>query len=136
MANAEDIVQEVFIHLWEKKESIEVKGSLDNYLFQAVRNKILEFIRDNKTYEKHKKEAIAIKMAEAEIEDISTIYMKLEKINSSLRHLPPKCKNVFVMHKFKGLTYAEIAEIENVSVKTVENHMLKALKLIRKYINK
>ena len=131
MANAEDIVQEVFIHLWESRATIAVPEKIDQYLFKAVRNKILEFIRARKSYEKHKQAAIETKLSEGNISEISDIYMKLEQINSSLRHLPPKCRNVFVMHKFNGLTYAEIAEVEKISVKTVENHMLKAIKILR-----
>ena len=131
MANAEDIVQEVFLHLWESRSSITSPERMDQYLFKAVRNKMLEFVRAKKSYEKHKQASIENKLSENNISEISDIYMKLEQINSSLRHLPPKCRNVFVMHKFNGLTYAEIAEVEKISQKTVENHMLKAIKILR-----
>ena len=131
MANAEDVVQEVFLHLWESRSTISIPERMDQYLFKAVKNKMFEFVRARKSYEKHKQASIETKLSEGNISDISNIYMKLEQINSSLRHLPPKCRNVFVMHKFNGLTYGEIAEVEKISVKTVENHMLKAIKILR-----
>lgn len=95
---------------------------------------MLEFIRASNTYEKHKQESIKQTLSNEIIENTTDSYLKLERLNSSLRHLPPKCRNVFVLHKFKGLTYSEIADVENVSVKTVENHMLKALKILRSHL--
>ncbi len=134
ISNAEDIVQDVFLHLWEKNDSLHFQGSIDQYLFKSVKNKIFEFLRSNNSYEKHKAQLIHKRLEDENIEELSDSYMKLERINSSLRHLPPKCKNVFVLHKFKGLTYAEIAEGESISIKTVENHMLKAIKILRSHL--
>ena len=134
IAGAEDIVQDVFLHLWEFNDAIELPDAIDKFLFKSVKNKTLEYIRSRNTYEKHKLESMEFKLKSDTIEDITETYLKLERLNNSLRHLPPKCKNVFVLQKFKGLTYAEIAEVENISVKTVENHMLKALKILRTHL--
>lgn len=59
------------------------------------------------------------------------IYLKKERIMKSLRHLPPKCKEVFVLSRQNGLTYGEIADNLGISKKTVENHMVKALSILR-----
>ena len=134
IGHAEDIVQEVFLHLWEKNESIQLTGTMDQYLFKSVKNKILEFVRQHESYERHKAKSIEEALVNENITDITDTYKKLELINNSLRHLPPKCKNVFVLHKFKGLTYGEIAEVQKISVKTVENHMMKALKILRTHL--
>lgn len=134
IGHAEDIVQEVFLTLWEKNEAIELTGTMEQYLFKSVKNKILEFVRFHQNYERHKAKSIEELMDKENVADVTDTYMKLELINNSLRHLPPKCKNVFVLHKFKGLTYAEIAEVQKISVKTVENHMLKALKILRTHL--
>ena len=64
-------------------------------------------------------------------EEIAMKYEMLEKLNSSIRQLPPKCQQVFKLGKINGLTYAEISEELNISVKTVENQMSRALKLLR-----
>ncbi|MBT8188795.1 MAG: RNA polymerase sigma-70 factor [Bacteroidia bacterium] len=132
--HAEDIIQEVFLNLWEKNDSIELTGTLEQYLFKSVKNKILEFIRKHQNYERHKASSIEQLLETQNIAEVSDTYMKLELLNNSLRHLPPKCKNVFVLNKFKGLTYAEIAEVQKISVKTVENHMLKALQILRSHL--
>lgn len=132
---AEDIVQEVFMKLWEVNEKTELKEDVSTYLFSSVRNKVLEFIRARKAYEKHVSESRINDLNQQTPEEISRNYLRLEKINNSLRHLPPKCKNVFVLHKFNGLTYSEIAEREGISVKTVENHMIKAIKILRSHLS-
>ena len=127
----EDIVQEVFLHIWKKREELQLTSDLKSYLFQATKNKVFETLRKNKSYENLIAEYDRNKRLSAEEDVLANRLLKLERINKSLRHLPPKCKEVFVLHKYKGLTYAEIAEQQNISVKTVENHMLKAIKLIR-----
>ena len=127
----EDIVQDVFLHLWNKRKEIELNTEKSSYLFQSTKNKVFEYLRKNKSYEKLIEEYDKNKKLSAEEDEMANRLLKLERINKSLRHLPPKCKEVFVLHKYKGLTYAEIAELKNISPKTVENHMLKAIKLIR-----
>jgi len=63
-------------------------------------------------------------------------FAKKEEIFKSLRHLPPKCREVFVLSRQNGLTYTEIADSLGISKKTVENHMVKALSIIRTHLNK
>lgn len=129
---AEDVVQDVFLHLWKNNETLTADSSLQAFLFTSVKNKVYENARSRKAYQlaidkfKHNNRGSEVEMS-AESED----FMTMERLNGLLRHLPPKCKNVFALHKFNGLTYAEIAEKEDISVKTVENHMLKALKILR-----
>ena len=57
----------------------------------------------------------------------------MEQLYGLVRQLPPKCQKVFVLHKFNGLTYSEIANQQDISIKTVENHMLKAIKILRSH---
>ena len=71
-------------------------------------------------------------MNEDEIEKL----MLIEQIYVSIRQLPPKCSEVFTLSKVNGLTYSQIAEKMNISVKTVENHMSKALKIMRELLSK
>jgi len=131
---AKDIIQETFIQLWRQRNDINVETSQSSYLYKAAKNKALEYLRSKKSYENAVGKAAAECVNIADPDKMSARYSKLERIHSSLRHLPPKCRNVFVLHKFKGLTYAEIAEQENISVNTVENHMVKAFKLLREIL--
>lgn len=133
---AEDIVQEVFLNLWKIREQLTLKNSLKSYLFKSTKNKVFEHIRSDVSQKKLLEKLEKTEMTSAQDDELSDSYLRLEKINNSLRHLPPKCREVFVMHKFNGLTYSEIADEANISIKTVENHMLKALKILRTHLLK
>ena len=128
---AEDLVQDVFLHLWKNNDSLELKGPIQNFLFSSVKNKVYEYTRNRKAYQKVIKNVAESMDSQNYMSSESTKYMNLERLSSLLRHLPPKCRNVFALNKFNGLTYTEIAEKEGISVKTVENHMMKALRILR-----
>jgi RNA polymerase sigma-70 factor (ECF subfamily) len=132
---AEDIVQETFLHLWERNQELEKPDSLDSFIYRSCKNKAIEYIRSLRTYNKHISEAALNDLTASDPVEVSSQYKRLEALHGSLRHLPPKCRQVFELHKFKGLTYAEIAEAEGISVNTVENHMVKAMKLLRNLLS-
>ncbi len=133
---AKDIVQEVFIQIWEKREQIKDDIDLKPYLFKSTYNKTIEKFRQKKLRQKLAKEnLIKIENAEKETQDfelVSANYLLKEKLNNSIRQLPPKCQEVFLMSRKNGLTYDEIANDLGISKKTVENHMMKALDFLRK----
>jgi len=128
---AEDVVQEVFIKLWSMNNSLVINESIKSYLFKMTKNRALEFLRSQKSRSQLHEKANITEVENSNIDELSEVYMRMEQINKSLRHLPPKCKEVFALHKFNGLTYSEIASTMDISVKTVENHMSKALKILR-----
>ena len=132
----EDIVQDAFVHLWKNRKKLEAPSNWKSYVFQVAKNKMLEHLRKQKTYEEHLMRIRPENDLSAEEDQMAERLVKLEQINSSLRHLPPKCREVFIMHKYKGLTYAEIAEDMGLSQKTIENHMLKAIKMLREILAK
>ena len=130
---AEDVVQDVFTHIWKNNDHLELNTSMQAFLFSSVKNKVYEYGRSKKAYQKaldrFRSTASTSVVNTEDIRDEE--YMNMDRLHGLLRHLPPKCNNVFALHKFNGLTYAEIAAKEDISVKTVENHMLKALKILR-----
>ena len=130
LEESEEIVQDTFYTLWEKSENIDIKSSLKSYLYQAARNKSLNFIKHNKVKQRH---IDSIKHTESEfLEDTHIEYNELQdKINSALNALPPKCRQVFELSRFEEKKYREIAEELDISIKTVENHMGKALGLLK-----
>lgn len=132
---AEDLVQDVFLHLWKNNDSLTITTHIEPLLFTSVKNKVYEQGRARKAYAKalnsYSQNASTLSLIDDEMSRESTKYMSMERLSSLLRHLPPKCKNVFALHKLNGLTYAEIADKEGIAIKTVENHMLKALKILR-----
>jgi len=133
---SEDIVQEVFLHLWKNNEELTVGTSMQALLVASVKNKVFQYQRSQKSYGKALDNLPPRTIADEELSAESTKYMSMERLSSLLRHLPPKCRNVFALNKLNGLSYAEIAEREGISIKTVENHMTKGLKIIREEYSK
>lgn len=133
---AKDIVHNVFINLWNKRTELDMETSLKSYLFQGVHNRSLNFIRDNK-----KLVQFDTPQSESELNQYLESRDHLEsseaegRINRALDDLPDKCKEIFLMNRFDGLKYREIAEKLDISIKTVETQMSRALKSLRERLS-
>jgi len=129
--DAREVVHQVFINLWEKGGEIDLSTSMKSYLFTSVNNRSLNVIRDRKKFSSEEVPELAGEWdASALIES-----MELEeKIRSAIDSLPEKCREIFELNRFEGLKYAEIAGHLDISVKTVENQMSKALKILREQL--
>lgn len=129
---AEEIVQSAFLSVWEKRESIEIRTSLKSYLYTMVRNACLNVIKHEKIKQKHIGEELAT--AERSYDSVSQRVNSSEletRIQVSMEKLPEQCRLIFKLSRFEELKYAEIADQLNISVKTVENQIGKALKIMR-----
>ncbi|MCE7056075.1 RNA polymerase sigma-70 factor [Algoriphagus sp. AGSA1] len=133
--NAEEIVQSVFLKLWEKRQTLEINTSLKAYLYRAVYHDSLNHINHQKVKRKHwehahyeitqgKPEQVGDQIKGQENELYDRFQLALEK-------LPEKCRMVFNLSRFEELKYQEIAQRLDISIKTVEAHMGKALKALR-----
>jgi RNA polymerase sigma-70 factor, ECF subfamily len=129
---SKEIVQEAFLNLWQKKDMIDLSKPVKSYLFTSVRNRCLNYLRDHK---KFNTEIIELedavsgsyfqqpdKLVEAEIR---------QKIDSALHELPEKCRKIFILSRYERLKYQEIADRLEISIKTVESQMSKALQHMR-----
>ncbi len=128
---AEEMVQNVFYKLWKNRESIQITESLTAYLYRSVYHESLNYL-------KHLKVKAAYQTYAArnmETANNSTERIKLRdlqaKLDVALKELPEQCRTIFQMSRFEELKYMEIAERLGLSIKTVENQMGKALKLLR-----
>ncbi len=132
--NAEEIVQNVFVKLWEKKDEINLDISLKSYLYKAVYNASLNEIKHQKIKENY---VYMQTNTESTIEPLSLHNLKeLEKnIEKALNNLPEQCRLIFKMSRFEDLKYREIANVLNISPKTVENQMGKALRMMRENLS-
>lgn len=132
---AEEIVQSTFLMVWEKRDTLAIRTSVKPYLYAMVRNACLNVLKHEKIKQKHAGEELAV--ADRSCDSVSQIVASNEleyKIKAALEALPDQCRMVFKLSRFEELKYAEIAEQLNISVKTVENHMGKALKIMREQL--
>ena len=127
---SEDTVQDVFTKLWDKKDQLEI-DSVKSYLFKSTKNKAIEKLRQQKRSSEHNETIRSTTYVNETHEDQADKYLLKEKLFNSIRQLPPKCQEIFVLSKMNGLTYSEIADDLQLSVKTVENQIGRALRLLR-----
>lgn len=134
MVSAEEIVLDFFMHLWLHRTSVNISSSFRGYALRAVRNRCLNWLRDRRT----------VSVAIEEADTLSCIY-EHDRINAedasrivweAVRSLSPKSREVFEKSRTDGMSNAEIAASMNLSVKTVEGHITKALKTIRLALKK
>jgi len=132
---SEDIVQDMLMNFYVKRQKIEVQTSLKNYLFTSCHNQFLQHLRKKKIKFDHldevKWEAIANSMNSQENHREN----KLKKLHKLIDELPPRCRKIFIKSKLDKIKYKDIAEDMDISVKTVENQMSKALKYLRESAN-
>ena len=130
---ARDVVQDVFLKLWKQRADWELQGSLKAYLYQAVRNQSLNWVRDEKT-KREARAAMALEKPTCEkrtAEDQAHFAELSEAIDDAIAELPERRREAFVLHRRHDLTYREVAEVMNITPKTVENQIGRALKFLR-----
>jgi RNA polymerase sigma-70 factor (family 1) len=133
---AEEIVQEMFFNFWQKKEKISINTSLEAYLFRSVRNSCLNYLKHLKIREEHRMATNdEIRKKEQEVHDNVVVLELQERIENVVDQLPPERKKIFKMSRYEELKYKEIAEKLNLSIKTVETQMSKALKYLRLHLS-
>lgn len=131
-AEAEEMVQQVFFKIWERNENLSLAGSVTAYLYRAVHNESLNYIKHQKVRSDHKLHIAYSMKNEVEHPGKKILASEMEKkIHEALNELPEQCRTIFQMSRFDELKYREIADKLGISVKTVENQMGKALKLLR-----
>jgi RNA polymerase sigma-70 factor (ECF subfamily) len=129
---SKEIVQDAFINLWEKRETIDMSRSVKSYLTTVIHNKCTNYLRDNRKFDpyilniENLLEVPEYDGADSMVEN----ELKL-KIDLSIAELPEKCREIFVLNRYENLKYQEIADKLQISVKTVETQMSKALQHMR-----
>lgn len=127
----EELALDIFTYVWENRQTFQIQLSLKAYLFQAARNKCLNTLRQKKQ---------TVRLDDTNIDFVETNEMSLETdelyhlIQEAVLALPDKCKEVFQLSRTENLTNQEIAQQLNISVKTVEAQITKALKRIKDFL--
>ncbi|WP_143310928.1 RNA polymerase sigma factor [Chitinophaga vietnamensis] len=134
---AEEIVSDTFIMVWERRHQLETISNLPVYLYVSTKNTALKYL-----LKQQKQVAITIDELSVELEspyhnpeELMVTAEMLHRIQQAINGLPPKCKMIFKLIKEDGLKYKEIAEILNISVKTIDNQLAIALARIARTIN-
>ena len=129
---AEDVVQEVMFRIWVNRASLVITTSVKSYLYRAVRNSSMNVLKHVNIREQYKEQRTVDQTEEIDTLEISELQ---QKIRHAIDLLPIERKKVFIMSRYEGLTYNQIADILGISVKTVENQMGKALKFLREELS-
>lgn len=138
--DAENVIQDIFIYLWEHQELLDTLTNLNAFLFTLVKNKCIDQLRHRKLLERKREEFKTVFDKEIQLklyalqqfdenalsnEDIEII------LDNAINSLPEKCREVFILSRMEGLKNREIAERLNISAKTVENQMTTAIRKLR-----
>ncbi|HEY4785907.1 MAG TPA: RNA polymerase sigma-70 factor [Bacteroidales bacterium] len=129
---AKDVVQQVFLKFWQNRNDITIRSSMKSYLYRAVVNTGLNYISRDKRFTSLEIQPVESVQYEAEsLVEADSSDVIANKVHEAIHELSPVCREVFQMSRFSDLTNKEIALELNISVKTVEKHITKAIKILR-----
>jgi RNA polymerase sigma-70 factor (ECF subfamily) len=135
LAIAEDIVQDLFVKLWEQRNNILLKTSAKSYLFQSVKNECLNYLKHQNVQESYKTH-----IANVSTDDFFHDKLEEEEVNllvfRTIQSLPPRCRKIFELSRFEGKSFEEIAQELSISKNTIKNQLVNALKHIRQVLEK
>lgn len=129
-AETEDVVQQVFVNIWEKRTQLDIHTSVRAVLYKAVHNACLNRIKHFKVRQAHAQEVLSTESQEDAHDHLQANELQ-ERILKAVESMPEQCARIFRMSRFDQLKYQEIADQLGLSVKTVENQMGKALRIVR-----
>ena len=133
---SEEAVQEVFIKIWEHRARLDEKKSFNSYLFTIAKNQVVDKLRKNSVEQLHQKEAAYLRQVTCNNAENEVIYADYQQLlMQAIQFLPAKCRAIFQLSRIHHKTYAEIADLQGISQKTVEVQISKALKLMRNYFS-
>ncbi|WP_163718508.1 RNA polymerase sigma factor [Mangrovibacterium lignilyticum] len=136
--DTEDLVHEVFVKVWENREKLKAHSAFNSYLFTIGYNTTISFLR-RRVHDTRYVEYVKSVQVETDdvdlVEQLDTEEMK-EMLNNLIEKMPKRQREVFKMKHFKNSSYKEIAEALNISVNTVENHIVKAHRFLKEHLGK
>ncbi|PSL47634.1 RNA polymerase sigma-70 factor (ECF subfamily) [Chitinophaga niastensis] len=129
---SKDVLQDLFISLWEKRHTLILKESLKAYLYQVARYKIIDIYRKNATYRKYLQQLIEHFDAQPHsVVEAVDHKAKTQELFEAINHLPERMKEIFMLSRFENLTVEQISTHLGLSQQTVKNQITKALKILR-----
>lgn len=133
---SEEIVQEVFLRIWERRSYVDETGSFSAYVFQAAKNRIFNGFRKKINEQAYLDHLLATEDSGQNLTEIQVDYREVKfKAEAAIRAMPPKRQEIFRLSREAGLKNQEIADKLGISIKTVENQMGQALKFLREQLS-
>jgi len=135
---AADILQEVFVAIWKNRAHIDVKQPFEHYIFQIARNKVFDFFRKASRDKKLTEKLILLSTGQEynPLEDEFHLKEDFGLLDREIERLPEKCKQVFKLCKIEGKSYDEVAQLLNISAATVNNHIVRATRILKKNLSR
>lgn len=137
-SDAEEIVQNVFVKIWNSIDKLTIKDSFENYLFSATRNQAIDLIRKAQKDQRLKNlgdNNLIVSAIDDSINDSADKILIKERLRVAIESLKPNRKEIVTLYSFEGLTQAEIAQHLNISKRSVEDNIAKAIKKLRETLN-
>ena len=132
---AEELVQEAFLYVWQHREALDVRDSVKTYLFSAVRNASVSWLRHERVVAQSSVQTTELFHRSAETADRAIESTeRIAAVRAAIARLPEGCRMVLTLHREQGMTYREIADVLGISQKTVDAQMGRAFKALRKYL--
>jgi RNA polymerase sigma-70 factor (ECF subfamily) len=133
---AQDVVHDLFLHLWEQRHSLQIPHAFASYIFRAARNRALDHLRHERVTAAYRERVQGVESAtEHQTQPAAPTLLEGEDLDRALAAavaaLPPRCREVFLLNRRHGMTYAQVAETMDISPKTVEVLMTRALRELR-----
>jgi RNA polymerase sigma-70 factor (family 1) len=132
---AHDVVQETFIRVWQHRASLRPSESFLAYVFRISRNLVLDGAKYREVRRRLENEIPHASTSGDDPESATELSMLEEKLAEVVRELPPKCREVFILSRMEGMSHAEISKHLNLSPKTVENQITRALEFLRRSLD-
>lgn len=134
-AAAEDTVQEFFLSIWQKRSTLPALDSVAAYFRRSVRNRSLNYLRDQKRIPSGDGEMPILPSSDNEASAPLELEEMQQKVNKAIGMLPERCRLVYVLSRFEELSHKEISEKLGITQKTVENQMTRAYRFLRDYLS-
>jgi RNA polymerase sigma-70 factor, ECF subfamily len=134
---SEDMAQDAFVKLWENRLNLKTDSNIRNFLYTVTKNNCLNYLRDAQISQKHlgRIQRTELKYAEESLQKLGNSWVEFDELrgqlHNALEKLPPDLREVFMMNRYEGLTYKQVAVKLNIAEKTVEARISKALVLLR-----
>lgn len=132
---SEEIIQDVFLKVWEKRSEVDLQKSFKSYLYRITVNKIFNELKHRVVKQKYEQHALKFDQIGGDTPETSIEFQELnKKLELLLDRLPEQQRNIFILSRWKGLSNAEIAENLDISIRTVENQIYRAAKFVKLHL--